>query len=119
MCRPLDSRIAEREDEIFSILQRLAESVSKEDYQQMRSYRNPCPIIGAIVDAVCLILNRGQLPFNDLHRKMTWLFVPAKLEMMQNFVARVDYQPSLLVTWLQVRVLCCCQRQVRGGDGVV
>jgi len=99
--KPLDSRIAEHQAQIIETMQGLAECLTRDDYQQMRSYRGgrPCMAISAIVETCCLVLNKGPLPSNmeNVVNKMSWLLVPAKFEIMQHFVAQGDYQPSLQV----------------------
>ena len=44
----------------------------------------------------CHLMNRGPLDL-DPKRRGAWLFVPAKLEIMRNWVALGDYQPSAAV----------------------
>jgi len=96
--KPLDSRIEEREAQLITILSEVAESVSKEGYQQMRSYRSqPCAAIETVVETCCLILNRGVLPNLDIRRKMAWLLVPAKFEVMQKWISLGDYQPNTMI----------------------
>ena len=64
----------------------------------MRSYRSqPCDAIEAVVDICCLILNQGPLPNLDTKRKMAWLLVPSKFEIMRKWVSLGDYQPALMI----------------------
>ena len=99
--RPLSSRIADRQQDILISMEGLSSCINKEGFDIMRSYRqggcSACPVIEAIIDMMCLVLNRGILPHSDLPRKMVWLLVPNKLEQLQKFVsvsADTNYQPS-------------------------
>jgi len=95
--KPLNSRIEERQADILRTMNGLAGCLTKEGYQQMRSYRSPCAVIEAIVGVCCLVVNHRPLPALDTPRKKAWLLAPEKLELMQHFVARADYQPSLQI----------------------
>jgi len=93
--RPLESRIEQRQGEILTVLEELAGCISREGYLQMRSYGSgqPCAAIERIVEIACHVVNKTPLDL-DPQRRVAWLFVPAKLEIMRNWVSLGDYQPT-------------------------